>query len=281
MAISLSPYRTLVVMTFQDSLSFQTQFWIGLGQVILSFLLRYYLWLAIFSANAVIAGMNLGQMIQYAIASALAGSIMSSGVLGQIISGHYSGSLNADLLKPWSLPLVWLTRSVGAALVNLLCHGLPVLVVGLALVGPTFEFISHLPVFLTALALGFVINFLLEFLWGQLMFYMTEFYSISGFWNLVQTFATGALIPLPFFPAWAQEVLYALPFQLIFYAPISLLLGGSMPQAPFIRVLTERGFPEAGAVVALQICWILVLSGAAWLAWNRTKRRVSTQESGA
>ncbi len=174
-----------------------------------------------------------------------------------------SGDIANDLLKPYSLPLALLAQNVGTGLWRLVTGGLPVLVVGVALM--------DVPLPRAGDAAWFAASALLA---GALYFCYTTMISLTAFWTLemqgfndfqwaIMAFASGAAVPLWFMPPVLAKVLRALPFQQMGFVPLTFWSG-------------QAG--DAGPMLLLgQAAWLLPMAGLAYLVWRAAKRRVVIQ----
>ena len=118
----------IVKVTFQEGLTYRTQFLADVsvgGVYLLSF---YYLWHAIYAGRAEIAGISLASMVAYTLVSTLIGFIVRQDVNIMIGEKVYGGDIAVELTKPISYQLVVLYTAVGQALFNLFFKGVPVFI---------------------------------------------------------------------------------------------------------------------------------------------------------
>lgn len=270
-------YGVYVRTAVQEALVFQVDFWAGIGVALLTMFLSFYLWRAVYGAERELAGMSLAQMMSYLVVSALVQGALAGGVIGYVGQGFLTGTIGVDLLRPLSFPGLCLARSAGSAAVYFLTRGLPVFLVGAVVVGLRLPGPAEAAAFLAALALAFVLYFLLEFILAQLTLFTEAFSAVSQIWELLVVFCTGALLPLAFFPDWARQVLFAMPFHGIFYTPINLFLGGELEAGPVVRALAGLGLDPTSAALLEQLLWIAVLAPLAALAWRASSRRLVVQ----
>jgi ABC-2 type transport system permease protein len=270
-------YRVFVRMAVQEAMAFRAQFWGSLAVSGLTLLLSYYLWSAIYGGQQELAGIRLQQMMTYLVVSALVNGALIGGTIAYLGGGFMTGSLGGELIRPLSFPLLCLARSTGSAAVYLILRGLPVFVLGAVFIGIRWPSPAAGAAFLASLFQAFVLYFLLEFCLAQLTLFTHTHRAVSQLWGLVVTFATGALIPLPFFPAGLREVLYVLPFQSVFYTPINIFLGGELEVGPVVGALVALGLPPVAAAVACQTLWIAVLVPLAAGAWRFSSPRLLVQ----
>lgn len=118
----------IVKVTFQEGLTYRTQFLADVsvgGVYLLSF---YYLWHAIYAGRTEIAGISLASMVAYTLVSTLIGFIVRQDVNIMIGEKVYGGDIAVELTKPISYQLVVLYTAVGQALFNLFFKGVPVFI---------------------------------------------------------------------------------------------------------------------------------------------------------
>lgn len=75
---------------------------------------------------------------------------------------------------------------------------------------------------------------------------------------------SGLIIPVAFFPGWAENVIQWLPFQAISYLPSKLFSGGTTGTA--IQHVFE-----------IQIAWFLLLILPIYWIWRRARHRLFVQ----
>jgi ABC-2 type transport system permease protein len=73
--------------------------------------------------------------------------------------------------------------------------------------------------------LGFTVGFLLSAAITSLAFWTTRVYSVHEFYYALILLFSGQFVPLPLMPKIIQDIAQFLPFQLLMYFPIQLILG--------------------------------------------------------
>jgi ABC-2 type transport system permease protein len=175
------------------------------------------------------------------------------------------GTVAYEMLRPLDLYSLWYSRAVAERVAPTALRAVPQFVVaGLFLgLGPPASWASGAAwaaatLGALLLAAAFTTLFTISLLW-----------TVSGegvtlLVTAIMPLLSGLILPLPFFPAWAQGVLNFLPFRGLMDVPFRLYVGHISPG-------------EIGAVLAHQAAWILalVLLGRALLA--RGARRLVVQ----
>src|SRR5918996_1656255 len=76
-----------------------------------------------------------------------------------------------------------------------------------------------------AMIMGFLVGFLLSAAITSLAFWTTRVYSIHEFYYALILLFSGQFVPLTLMPKLIQDIAQYLPFQLLIYYPIQLILG--------------------------------------------------------
>jgi ABC-2 type transport system permease protein len=118
---------------------------------------------------------------------------------------------------------------------------------------------DSLPLLVTSLFLGAVIGYQVSCVLGITSFFMTESWGLRQFWWMLQTFAVGFLIPISFYPEWAQTLISYSPFPLMMFVPIELIQG-------------IETFSHAQAIF-LGLGWIVIIQCIIMTTWRIGIRR--------
>jgi ABC-2 type transport system permease protein len=141
---------------------------------------------------------------------------------------------------------------------------LPVWLVLVLLFQPDFSAVTWQNVLLAlpACAIGFGVNFLLGATITSLAFWTTRVYSLHEFYYALAVLFSGQFVPLVLMPPVVQQIAQFLPFQLMIYFPVQLVLGLLPPNA------IVRNF-------ALGLMWLTIAYGLFNLVWRRGVKRFS------
>ncbi len=108
---------------------------------------------------------------------------------------------------------------------------------------------------LPALALAFLLRFLLEWTLALAAFWTTRVSAFNQLYFVALLFLSGQIAPLSLFPAWIQTAASILPFRWMIGFPVELLLGRLTPG-------------EALGGFAAQAIWIAIGLGLVRLVWR-------------
>jgi len=141
------------------------------------------------------------------------------------------GSLSGELIKPIHPMLTnALVNNVAFKMLSIL--GItPIWIVLFFLFKPDFSNVvfSNILIAIPAMIFAFLISFLLSATITSLAFWTTRIYSIHEFYFALILLFSGQFVPLPLMPKVIQDIAQFLPFQLMLYYPIQLILGKLSP----------------------------------------------------
>ena len=110
---------------------------------------------------------------------------------------------------------------------------------------------------------GISINYCIDFIVATICLYTESIWGINIMKQVIVLLLSGATIPLAFFPEPLKTIMYYLPFQSIYNAPLSLLLDGSPePQ----KVLTTLG---------TQLVWCVVMLVISKVFWKISLKQIT------
>jgi viologen exporter family transport system permease protein len=115
--------------------------------------------------------------------------------------------------------------------------------------------------FAVSVALAVVVSFGVRFLINAIAFWLLDVRGVIAVWGVVGGMLSGLILPLSWFPAWAQAVLFWTPFPSLFQTPID--------------VFTERG--DVATALATQAVWAVLLFVAGRLVLVGGSRRLVVQ----
>jgi ABC-2 type transport system permease protein len=116
-----------------------------------------------------------------------------------------------------------------------------------------------LALFVPALALAWLLNFLTQLAIGCLAFWLTKAAALYDLWLGAYIVLAGYMVPTSLFPRGLAEVARALPFHAALGFPAELLSG---------RLSTAQTLDG----LALQLAWVIVCGALAAVAWRRGLR---------
>ncbi len=258
----LAPYPQLVRAGYRRHTSYRQAAYAGLVTNVVFGLLRAAVLIAVLAERGSVAG--------YDVATAVTYVWLGQGLLAVVLlwgSSEFSdrvrsGDVVVDLGRPWDLPSALLAIDIGRAAAAVWIRLLPPIAFG-ALFFP-FRWPERSVTWLlfpTAVLLAVIVSFGIRFLLNTTAFWLLDARGPLAFWAAAGGLLTGLVMPLAWFPDWAQRALWWTPFPALFQGPID--------------VFTERG--DQLGVLSHQLGWAVVLLLTGRVALARGSRRLVVQ----
>ena len=218
----------------------------------------YYLWTALLSNRASVAGYERAQLITYVLMMTLLRAIVLACVTDRIPSEIAKGKLSDLLLQPISPIGFWAVQDAAAKALNLASA-----VIELAVFMGITKALILLPsslltwiYFLLAITGGMIIYFQMSYLLGVMGFWTAQSWGPRFCFEIFLEFAAGSYFPLDFLPKAFQQALSVLPFPYLVFYPLAIFLGRVTPS-------------EIGRVFLLQAFWIALLGLMIRWLWRK------------
>lgn len=250
----LGLYWGFTRLRFLDLIANRTRFMIGIGSYFIYVSVYAAIYRAIYDGQAQVGGLSASQAITYVAVAWVLRSVYTNALDRELTTSVRQGDVALTLLRPVDEPWSRLAGAAGEALVRASIFSLPAAAV-IALVYPVAPPTS--PAAALGFALGTVLAFAvyaqLNLLVGISAVFTEHTLGVQRAKNAMVDLLGGVLIPLTFFPEWAQGILAWLPFQAITYTPVAMYLG---------RMDVASG-------LATQLAWAVALFVLVRVTWRR------------
>lgn len=221
-------------------------------------------WTSIANSKGDVGGLTANDFVTYYMTLLIVDQITSNIVIHTFAYKIQDGTLSGELIRPIH-PMLTNALVNNIAFKMLVIMGfIPVWIVLFFLYRPDFSGVALSGVLLAipAMIIGFLVGFLLSASITALAFWTTRVYSIHEFYYALILLFSGQFVPLTLMPRLIQDIAQYLPFQLLIYFPIQLILG-NLSQAQIIQ-----GF-ASGAI------WLIVAITSFNLIWRSGVKRFS------
>lgn len=259
-------YMPFSLNAIKCNMAYRGAFFIWLLSQLLTVLVTYYLWKAIYasSAAAAIRGFQFSEMTSYILLNFLTGIMTGIGgpIANNIALDVSDGSIAMQLVKPISYRGIKLAEHTGNLVGNVLFQVLPFGLVFLMTGGIRFASVWHFLLYLISVFLGFLCMFYFGFCFGLFSFYTTYFFGMNMAMSVLIQFCSGSLIPLSFFPEGIGRIFYLLPFASMNYTPIMIYLGKMQGK-------------DIACALGLQALWVVFFYLFGTVLWHRAVRRLT------
>ncbi|HQH26553.1 MAG TPA: ABC-2 family transporter protein [Oligoflexia bacterium] len=225
----IAVYSAFLRNSFLVMLAYRLRYYTGICSYLLFVAAHYFIWQAVFAghpAGARIHGFTLAEMTTYVSVGWIARSLYFSNIDYDVDELVRSGQISTFLIRPIQFHAVMIVQGAGEALFRLLFFTVPIGAVILLLFPVSAPAgTAAFCLFCLSTALGFLILAEVSFLVGTLSFRLKSIQGIIRSKYFLIQVLSGLLLPPPFFPAWFQPVIDALPFKHVAYVPLQLYLG--------------------------------------------------------
>lgn len=252
----MKPYWAILKARFSVLLQYRAAAAAGLATQLFWGLIRVMVFDAFYRSSSTPQPMTYPEVVTYLWLIQALLLILPWGLDVEVRNMIRSGTVAYELARPTDLYWLWFTRSLALRTAPALLRATPMFVIAGLFFGlqppasPTSALAAALSI-LGAVLLGCAITTLttISLLWtiaGD---------GIARLLGTASMIFSGSIIPLPFFPDWAQTVLNLMPFRGLMDVPFRLYVGHLPPS-------------QAVPAIALQLAWTaaLVLIGRGILA---------------
>jgi ABC-2 type transport system permease protein len=243
---------------------YRVNFIFSIASAIAPIVIQTALWIVLYGSDPSESffGFTFKQMVAYTVIAQLVNRLGRTGFEYEMNSDIKTGSLDRFLVKPVSYFGFRLSSFLGDKAVQSAVMGV-LLALAVAALAVFFSFaLSAVAVglFVIALAMAFVLNFLIFWCVGLMGFWLTEIGFLFEAVRIVIVAASGGILPLAVFGPGAERVLGLLPFRFTIQFPTELLTGRVAPS-------------EAPGFFAIAGAWIVILGLLGQAAWKTGIRR--------
>ncbi len=263
--MTLRKYLTLMRAGIIESLQFRLSFVVMVIGNILYLIVVYFLWKAIYDSaeTDIVNGMTFTDTLIYIVLASALFSFMEMYIVWEIGRSIQSGKIVLDLLKPMDYRKYLFWSYSGTFVSQFFLTFLPTFIAVSIVTGGAIPFGINLLYFVLSVVMAVSINYSIDYFTGTICLYTESIWGINIMKQVIVLLLSGATIPLAFFPEPLKTIMYYLPFQSIYNAPLSLLLDGNPePQ----KVLTTLG---------TQLAWCIGMYVISKVFWKISLKRIT------
>ena len=258
----MKKYKSYIPFTrnvFQRLISYKANVLFFIFGDLLMLAVTYYLWKAIYesSSESVLNGFGFNEMIIYIFISFITSVMISVDISHDISSEVKDGSIAINLVRPLNYEKRMLFQGLGNVLYNFIVIFIITFCITTSLYYKFFGYVSVIRTLLYffSVIIGIFINFYLSYIFGLISFKITNMWGLSQIMQAVVNLLSGMLIPIAFFPEWAQLIINLLPFSSSIYTPTMIYLG-------------KFSGTDILIALGLQIFWVIVLKVISKKMWQ-------------
>jgi len=247
---------------FKNSLSeyfaYRLNFFLWRLRVIITVLINFFLWQAIFQSNKNVFGYQEPQILTYMILITLIESVVLSTQTQKVAYEINSGALSRLLIVPINFFTFNFIRDLSDKTINTICAMIEIPFLLIILKPPVYIQTNFLWLILFVFTLIFaaIIYFEINMILSFIGFWSKETWAPRFIFYILLMFLAGNYFPLDILPHPLYQIFLLMPFSYLVFFPLKIYLGN-----------LTFSFVFNGLVVAL--LWIFLLWYFMYFLWNR------------
>lgn len=261
----MAKYIEMIRIRFLMMLAYRTNYYSGILVYSINIGAYYFLWTAIYGEKQSIEGLTVMQMVTYIAVAWMARAFYFNNIDREIAREIMEGKVAVELIRPYNYLTMKMMAGLGEGIFRLLFFSLPGMVI-VSLIFP-LDFSSSLTTwghFGLSTVLSFIVNTEINLLTGIMTFFIFNISGLLRAKRVIIDLFSGLLLPISFYPGWAQEVMSFLPFQAISYIPSMIFTEGLQGSAIYHALM-------------LQFIWAVVLIVPIQTLWVIARKRLVVQ----
>ncbi len=263
--MNLKSRLTLTRAGIIESLQFRLSMLIIFVGNLLYLIVIYFLWKAIYASSGqeVVNGMTFSDTLIYLVLASAIFNFIEMYTVWEMGRAIQSGNMVLNLLKPMEYRKYLFWSFSGTFVTQFFFTFLPTFIIVAIVTNGSIQFGFNLLYFVISIVMAIVINYNIDFFVGTICLYTESIWGINIMKQVLVLLLSGATVPIAFFPETFKKIVYCLPFQSIYNAPLSLLLGKDMPVS------------EAMTTLGIQLLWCVVMMILSRLFWKSSLKQIT------
>jgi len=248
-------YWLVFKINLQKSFEYRSDFLGHLGGGIITFVVMYFIWSAVFRERSVFNGYTFSSMMTYVLFTRFLHFTMRGNTGRQIAAEIKEGKLSAYLLKPINYLKWWFFVFLAdRGFEFLIRFFMLVSFLGLMPKLIVFQGFTRLFLFLLTVLIAVLINFLINLLIASLTFWLTDVRLFRSTIMMIIDFLAGATVPIDVLPKFLRHLSFWLPFQFVAFFPIKVYQG-TFNSDQFLPTLVLMFFWILTLLLAVNVIW--------------------------
>ncbi|WLD93989.1 ABC-2 family transporter protein [Alkalihalobacillus sp. AL-G] len=261
----MGKYIEMIRIRFLMMLAYRTNYYSGIIIYSINIAAYYFLWSAIYGGKEDIEGLSVIQMTTYIAVAWMARAFYFNNIDREIAMEIKEGKVAVELIRPYHYLSMKTMQALGEGIFRLLFFSVP----GMVIVSLIFPLqISAEPstwgFFAFSIVFSFIINTQINLMTGILTFFLFNNDGLIRAKRVVIDLFSGLILPISFYPVWAQSIMGMFPFQYISYVPSMIFTGGFVGS-------------EVWHAMMMQFLWVAILFIPIQLLWMLAKKQMVIQ----
>lgn len=261
----MGKYLEMIRIRFLMMLAYRTNYYSGILIYSINIGAYYFLWSAIYGGKESVQGLSITQMTTYIAVAWMARAFYFNNIDREIALEIKDGKVAIEMIRPYNYLNMKMMQGLGEGIFRLLFFSVPgMVIVYLAFPVDLSAGAATWGYFFLSLVFSFIINTQINLLAGIATFFLFNNDGLIRAKRVVIDLFSGLILPISFYPGWAQDIMGYLPFQGISYIPSMIFTEGF------------KGSAVAEALIT-QAVWSLVLIVPIYFMWSLAKRQLIVQ----
>lgn len=261
----MAKYIEMIRIRFLMMLAYRTNYYSGILIYTINIGAYYFLWGAIYGEKGSIQGLSVAQMTTYVAVGWMARAFYFNNIDREIAEEIREGRVAIEMIRPYSYLGMKVMQGLGEGIFRFAFFSIP----GMILVSFLFSLTitSHMQTwfsFLLSILFSFIINTQINLITGMMTFFLFNNDGLMYAKRVAIDLFSGLLLPISFYPLWAQSIMNFFPFQAISYIPSMIFSEGLTGQAVWNAIM-------------FQIIWSVILILPIVFMWKLAKKRLIVQ----
>lgn len=252
-------YFTIISTTIKEYSAYRLSFILWRVRIVLSVLVSFFLWNAVFDKQSSFANYQRDMMLTYILVVNFVDSVVLGTKTAEISSDINDGTIINRLLKPIDFIKFYIFRDLGDKILNFIFAVFEFIII-IKLFNITLVPTVNLPLALVFFTTGTMIAFCINLSLSLIGFWTTEVWAPRFVFLTLVFFLAGSYFPLDLLPKIIYQVLILTPFPYLVYFPTQILLGKEIVwQQPLI----------------ISCIWVIITYLIVQIMWKRGNRSFS------
>ncbi|WP_028399864.1 ABC transporter permease [Ectobacillus panaciterrae] len=261
----MDKYLEMIRIRFLMMLAYRTNYYSGILIYTINIGAYYFLWNAIYGGKESIQGLSVAQMTTYVAVAWMARAFYFNNIDREIAMEIREGRVAVELIRPYNYLGMKVMQGLGEGIFRFVFFSIP----GMFIVALLFSLTITTNVqtwvyFFISLIFSFIINTQINLITGMMTFFLFNNDGLMYAKRVMIDLFSGLLLPISFYPLWAQTVMKFFPFQAISYIPSMIFSEGIKGEAVWNAIM-------------FQVIWSVVLILPIAVMWNMAKKRLIVQ----
>ncbi len=253
----MDKYIEMIRIRFLMMLAYRTNYYSGILIYSINIGAYYFLWTAIYGGKESIEGLSAVQMTTYIAVSWMARAFYFNNIDREIALEIKEGKVAVELIRPYNYLGMKTMQAFGEGVFRLVFFSVPGMVI-VALVFPmelSYNGITWV-LFAGSLVFSFIVNTQINLITGMLTFFLFNNDGLMRAKRVIIDLFSGLLLPISFYPIWAQDIMVYFPFQAISYIP-SMIFTEGMKGNEVLQAILLQGFWAIVLLLPIQVLWVI------------------------